>query len=73
MNTSELEEILKKIDCTKNTFDGVNRSDLLTLEVKQYSQSLVENVENVEWRGVLKMSPRKMSKNKHILALLKVC
>ena len=51
MNTSELEEILKKIDCTKNTFDGVNRSDLLTLEVKQYSQSLVENVENVEWGG----------------------
>ena len=31
--TSELEEILKKIDCTKNGFDGAYTSDLLPLEV----------------------------------------
>ena len=42
MNTSELEEILKKIDCTKDTFGGVYPSDLLHLEMKQYPQSFVE-------------------------------
>ena len=45
MNTSELEEILKKIDCTKNTFGGVYSSDSLPLEVNQYPQSFVENVD----------------------------
>ena len=44
MNTFELEEILKEIDCTKNTF-GVYLSDLLCLEMKQYPQSFVANVD----------------------------
>ena len=45
MNTSELEEILKKINCTKNTFDGVHPGDLVPLKVKQYPQSFVANVD----------------------------
>ena len=45
MSTSELEEIPKKIDFTKNTFDGVYLSDLLLLEVKQYPQSFLANVD----------------------------
>ena len=51
MNTSELEEILKKVDGTKNTFGGVCRSDLLPLEVKQYPQTFVANVDTSEKRG----------------------
>ena len=51
MNTSELEEILKKIDCTKNTSGGVYPSDLLPLEVKQYPQSLAANVDTSEKPG----------------------
>ena len=49
--TSELEEILKKIDCTKNTFGGVCPSDLLLLEVKKYPQSFVANVDTSEKPG----------------------
>ena len=52
MNTSELEEILKKIDCTKNTFGGVYPSDLLHSEVKQYPQSFVANVDTSEKPGL---------------------
>ena len=51
MNTSELKEILKKIDCTKNTFSGVYPSDLLPLGVKQYPQSFVANVDTSEKPG----------------------
>ena len=45
MNTSKLEEILKKIECIKNTFGGVYPSNLLPLEVKQYPQSFEANVD----------------------------
>ena len=48
MSTSELEEIPKKIGFTKNTFDDVYLSDLLLLEVKQYPQSFVANVDTSE-------------------------
>ena len=48
MNTSELEEILKKIDFTKNAFGGVYPSDLLPLEVTQYPQFFVANVATSE-------------------------
>ena len=51
MNTSELEEILKKINCTRNTFVGAYPSDLLPLEVKQYQQSFVANVDTSEKPG----------------------
>ena len=49
MNTSELEQVLEKIDCTKNPFGGVYPSDLLPLEVKQYPQSFVANVDTSEY------------------------
>ena len=45
MNTSELEGTLKKIDCNNNTSGGVYPSDLLPLEVKQYPQPFVANVD----------------------------
>ena len=51
MNTSELEEILKKIDCTENTFGGVYASDILPLEVKHYPQSFVVNLDTSEKPG----------------------
>ena len=51
MNTSELEEILKKIDSTKKIFGGVYASDLLPLEVKQYPQSFVVDVDTSEKPG----------------------
>ena len=51
MNISELEEILKKINCTRNTFDGMYPSDLLPLEVKQYPRSFVGNVDISEKPG----------------------
>ena len=51
MSTSELEKILKKINCSKNTFDGVYPNDLLPLEVKQCPQSLVANVDASEKLG----------------------
>ena len=49
MNTSDLEEVLTKIDCTKNTFRGVYPS--LPLEVKQYLQSFVANDDTSEKPG----------------------
>ena len=52
MNTSELEEILKKIDHTKNTFGSVYPSELLPLEVKQYPQSFVANFDTSEKPGI---------------------
>ena len=51
MNTSELEEIPKKIECTKNTFGGVYPSHLLPFEMKQYPQSFVANVDTSEEPG----------------------
>ena len=48
MNTSELEEILKKFVCMKNTFGGVYPSNLLPLQVKQYPQCFVANVDTSE-------------------------
>ena len=45
MDTSDIEEILKKIDRTKNTFGGVYPSHLLPLKVKQHAQSFVANVD----------------------------
>ena len=51
MNTSELEEILKKIDCAKNMFGGVYPSDFLPLEVKQCPQSFAANVDTSEKPG----------------------
>ena len=48
MNTCGLEEILKKMDCFKNTFGGVYASDLFPLEVKQYPQFFVGNVDTSE-------------------------
>ena len=51
MDTSELAEILKKIDCTKNTFGEVYPSALLPLEVKQFPQSFVANVDTNEKPG----------------------
>ena len=51
MNTSELEEILKKIYCTKNTFGSVYPSDWLPLDVKQYPESFVANVDTSEKPG----------------------
>ena len=51
MNTSQLEEILKKVNSTKNTFGGVYLSDLLPLKVKRYLQSFVANVDTNEKPG----------------------
>ena len=51
MNTSDLEGTLKKIDCTKKKFGGVYPSDLLPLEVKQYPQPFVANVDTSEKPG----------------------
>ena len=51
MNASEIEEILKKIDSTKNTFGGVYPSDLLPLEVKRYPEFFVANVDTSEKLG----------------------
>ena len=51
MNTSALEEILKKKGCTRNTFGCVYPSDLLFLGVKQYPQSFVANVYTSEKPG----------------------
>ena len=51
MNTSELEKILKKKNCTNNTFGGVYPRDLLPLEVKQCPQSFVANVDTSEKPG----------------------
>ena len=48
INTPELEELLKKIDCSKYTFGGVYPSDLLPLEVKRYPQFFVANVDTSE-------------------------
>ena len=61
MNTSELEEILMKIDCTKITFGGVYPNDLLPLDMKQHPQSfvtvltLVKNQEPIRWHFILLM------------------
>ena len=51
MNTSELEEILKKIDCIRNTFGSVYPGELLHLEVKQYSQSFLANADTSKKPG----------------------
>ena len=53
MNASELEEILKKINWTKDIFGGVYPSDLSPLEVKQYPQSSAANVDTGEKPGTL--------------------
>ena len=50
MNIFELEEVLMKIDCTKNTFGSVYPSDLLPL-LKKYPQSFVANVDTSEKSG----------------------
>ena len=46
-----LEEILKKIDCNKNTIGGVYPSHFLLLKVKLYPQSFVANVDTSEKPG----------------------
>ena len=51
MNTSEPAKILKKINCTKNTFGGVYPSNLLPLEVKPSPESFVANVNTSEKLG----------------------
>ena len=51
MNTLELEEVLKKINCTKNKFGAVYPSDLLPLEVKQYPQFFAANFDTSEKSG----------------------
>ena len=49
MNASELEEILNKTDCVKNSFGGIHPlSDLLTLELKQYPRYYITNVKTNE-------------------------
>ena len=49
MNTSELEEILKKIECSKNTFGGVYPSDLVP------NLDTSENQELIKWHFILLM------------------
>ena len=45
MKTFELEEILKKIECTKKTIGGVYLATVLPLEVKEYSQYFMAHVD----------------------------
>ena len=52
MNTSEFEEIPKKIDCTKNTLVVfIQVTCYPCMEVKQYPQSFVANVDTSEKPG----------------------
>ena len=62
MNTSKFQKILKKIDCTKNTFSGVYPSGYAILESETISTIFVATVDtgektgNIGWHFILLIS-----------------